>query len=72
MRDLEIRGAGSLLGEKQHGSMNVVGYDTYMEILKSVILTEQGKPESKRRTAPSIFLSARIFRRIILRVSVPA
>ena len=48
MRDLEIRGAGSLLGEKQHGSMNVVGYDTYMEILKSVILSEQGIQEKKK------------------------
>ena len=45
MRDLEIRGAGNLLGEKQHGSMNVVGYDMYMEILKSVILEKQGVPE---------------------------
>lgn len=48
MRDLEIRGAGSLLGEKQHGSMNIVGYDTYMEILKSVILSEQGITEKKK------------------------
>lgn len=56
MRDLEIRGAGSLLGEKQHGSMNVVGYDTYMEILKSVILTEQGKPE-KQKTDCSVDIS---------------
>ena len=48
MRDLEIRGAGSLLGEKQHGSMNIVGYDMYMDILKSVILEEQGKPEKKK------------------------
>lgn len=56
MRDLEIRGAGSLLGEKQHGSMNIVGYDTYMEILKSVILTEQGKPE-KEKTDCSVDIS---------------
>ncbi len=48
MRDLEIRGAGSLLGEKQHGNMNIVGYDMYMDILKSVILEEQGKPEKKK------------------------
>ena len=42
MRDLEIRGAGSLLGEKQHGQMNVVGYDMYMRILKEAVQEEQG------------------------------
>ncbi|MBQ3084565.1 MAG: DEAD/DEAH box helicase, partial [Clostridia bacterium] len=43
MRDLEIRGAGALLGEKQHGQMNVVGYDMYMRILKEAVSEEQGK-----------------------------
>ena len=33
MRDLEIRGAGSLLGEIQHGHMEQVGYDTYCRLL---------------------------------------
>ncbi len=42
MRDLEIRGAGALLGEKQHGQMNVVGYDMYMRILKEAVSEEQG------------------------------
>ncbi len=56
MRDLEIRGAGSLLGEKQHGSMNIVGYDTYMDILKNVILTEQGK-QPREETDCSIDIS---------------
>ncbi|MBQ7095273.1 MAG: transcription-repair coupling factor [Clostridia bacterium] len=42
MRDLEIRGAGSLLGEQQHGQMNVVGYEMYMRILKEAVLEEQG------------------------------
>jgi transcription-repair coupling factor (superfamily II helicase) len=42
MRDLEIRGAGALLGEKQHGQMNVVGYDMYMRILKEAVAEEQG------------------------------
>ena len=48
MRDLEIRGAGSLLGERQSGNMISVGYDTYMDILKNVILAEQGKPPETR------------------------
>ena len=46
MRDLEIRGAGALLGEKQHGQMNVVGYDMYMRILKEAVVEEQGKTEA--------------------------
>ncbi len=46
MRDLEIRGAGALLGEKQHGQMNVVGYDMYMRILKEAVTEEQGKTEA--------------------------
>ena len=42
MRDLEIRGAGSLLGEIQHGHMDQVGYDTYCNLLDQVIKTMQG------------------------------
>ncbi len=37
MRDLEIRGAGSLLGSQQHGHMDDVGYDMYCKILKESI-----------------------------------
>ncbi len=37
MRDLEIRGAGSLLGEIQHGHMEQVGYDTYCRLLDEVV-----------------------------------
>ena len=42
MRDLEIRGAGSLLGEIQHGHMDQVGYDTYCTLLDEVVKTMQG------------------------------
>ncbi len=42
MRDLEIRGAGSLLGEIQHGHMEQVGYDTYCKLLDEVIKEMQG------------------------------
>ena len=44
MRDLEIRGAGSLIGEIQHGHLEEVGYDTYCTILNEVIKEEQGLP----------------------------
>ena len=42
MRDLEIRGAGSLLGEIQHGHMEQVGYDTYCKLLDEVLKEMQG------------------------------
>ncbi|MDR0986689.1 MAG: transcription-repair coupling factor [Ruminococcus sp.] len=44
MRDLEIRGAGSLLGARQHGHMESVGYDMYLQILSEVMSEERGEP----------------------------
>ncbi len=37
MRDLEIRGAGNLLGKEQHGNMNLVGYDMYCMLLEEAV-----------------------------------
>ncbi len=47
MRDLEIRGAGNLLGSEQHGNMESVGYDMYVKLLEEAVLEEKGetKPE---------------------------
>lgn len=42
MRDLEIRGAGSVLGEEQHGHMDLVGYDLYCKLLDIAIKTLKG------------------------------
>ena len=42
MRDLEIRGAGSMLGEIQSGHMEQVGYDTYCKLLDEVVKEMQG------------------------------
>ena len=42
MRDLEIRGAGSLLGEIQHGHMDSVGYDMYCKLLEEVVKEMKG------------------------------
>ncbi len=44
MRDLEIRGAGSILGGKQHGHMETVGYDMYMQMLNEAIAEVKGEP----------------------------
>ena len=41
MRDLEIRGAGSILGAEQHGHMEAVGYDMYLKILSEAIGEEK-------------------------------
>ena len=43
MRDLEIRGAGNLLGAEQHGHMDVVGYDMYCKLLDSAVLELRGE-----------------------------
>ena len=49
MRDLEIRGAGSLLGEIQHGHMEQVGYDTYCKLLDEVMKETQGINDIKEQ-----------------------
>ncbi len=43
MRDLEIRGAGNLLGKAQHGHLEAVGYDMYCKMLNEAVMTAQGK-----------------------------
>ena len=43
MRDLEIRGAGSLLGNRQHGHMEAVGYDMYLKLLGEAVAMEKGE-----------------------------
>ena len=43
MRDLEIRGAGNLLGPEQSGYMMSVGYDMYLKLLNEAVLEQQGK-----------------------------
>lgn len=45
MRDLEIRGAGSLMGEIQHGHMEQVGYDMYCELLNQVVSEIRGEKQ---------------------------
>ena len=52
MRDLEIRGAGNLLGAEQSGHMMSVGYDMYLKLLDEAVLEEQGeKPKEPDCTA---------------------
>ena len=52
MRDLEIRGAGNLLGAEQSGHMMSVGYDMYLKLLDEAVLEERGeKPKTPDCTA---------------------
>ena len=44
MRDLEIRGAGNLLGARQHGHMQDVGYDLYCKMLNEAVKEQKGLP----------------------------
>ena len=43
MRDLEIRGAGSILSGRQHGHMEAVGYDLYLQMLNEAIAEQKGE-----------------------------
>lgn len=47
MRDLEIRGAGNILGREQHGHMEKVGYDMYCRLLKETVEELKGNREIK-------------------------
>jgi transcription-repair coupling factor (superfamily II helicase) len=43
LRDLEIRGAGNLLGAEQHGHLDAVGYELYIKLLNEAVLEEKGE-----------------------------
>ncbi len=51
MRDLEIRGAGNLLGKEQHGNMNLVGYDMYCMLLSEAVMELKGDTTPKKPQA---------------------
>jgi len=62
LRDLEIRGAGNLLGAEQHGHMEAVGYDMYMKLLNEAVIEEKGesipvKPECSVNIRCDAYLS---------------
>ena len=50
MRDLEIRGAGNMLGSQQSGHITAVGFELYCQLLKQSIASMQGRPVKKRNT----------------------
>ncbi len=54
--DLELRGAGDLLGENQSGHVNTVGYELYMELLENAIQEQKGEPLKNNALEPEINL----------------
>ncbi len=61
MRDLEIRGAGSILGGDQHGNMESVGYDMYLKLLSDAVNEENGvKTEDDISCTVDLNISAHI------------
>ena len=61
MRDLEIRGAGSLLGAEQHGHISDVGYEYYVKLIRRAVDEQQGKnPEPVTETSVDIPIDAHI------------
>ncbi|MBE6593975.1 MAG: transcription-repair coupling factor [Ruminococcaceae bacterium] len=62
IRDLEIRGAGNLLGAEQHGHLDAVGYELYIKLLNEAVLEERGekvepKPECTVTLRSDAFIS---------------
>ena len=75
MRDLEIRGAGNLLGAQQHGHLDAIGYDLYIRLLNEAVLEEKGiapKPmyETKITTSSDAYLPKEYIKSASLRMEI--
>ncbi len=66
LRDLEIRGAGNVLGAEQHGQLEAVGYDMYLRLLEEAVLQEKGEsPELRTDCVVDLFVDTHIPERYI-------
>lgn len=61
MRDLEIRGAGNLLGPEQHGHLATVGYDMYCKLMEETLREVQGQPQTTQELATRVDLKVDAF-----------
>ena len=60
MRDLEIRGAGNLLGAEQSGHMMSVGYDMYLKLLDEAVLEEKGEAQKEPDCTADLNVTANV------------
>ncbi len=67
MRDLEIRGAGNLLGAEQSGHMMSVGYDMYLKLLDEAVLEEQGQNPKAPDCTADLNVTANVDKRFVER-----
>lgn len=61
MRDLEIRGAGNLLGARQHGHMEAVGYDLYCKMLNEAVKRQRGEQTDEEEFETSVDIKVDAF-----------
>jgi transcription-repair coupling factor (superfamily II helicase) len=61
MRDLEIRGAGNVLGPEQHGFMASVGYEMYCQLLSEAVDEALGVPPEEKKVSTQIDLSVNAY-----------
>jgi transcription-repair coupling factor (superfamily II helicase) len=61
MRDLEIRGAGNLLGARQHGHMEAVGYDLYCKMLNEAVKRLKGETAEEEEYSTSVEIKVDAF-----------
>ncbi|MBO5316961.1 MAG: transcription-repair coupling factor [Oscillospiraceae bacterium] len=67
MRDLEIRGAGNLLGAEQSGHMMSVGYDMYLKLLDEAVLEERGEKPKEPDCTADLNVTANVDKEYVVR-----
>ena len=67
MRDLEIRGAGNLLGAEQSGHMMSVGYDMYLKLLDEAVLEERGEAPREPDCTADLNVTANVDKHYVVR-----
>lgn len=67
MRDLEIRGAGNLLGSEQSGHMMSVGYDMYLKLLDEAVLEEKGETPTRPDCTADLNVTANVDKNYVTR-----
>ena len=67
MRDLEIRGAGNLLGAEQSGHMMSVGYDMYLKLLDEAVLEEKGQTPTEPDCTADLNVTANVDQDYVIR-----